>query len=485
MYLNFYGFKEEPFSFTPDPNFLYLSPTHKEALSAMTTVIRERLGTITITGEAGTGKTTLIYTLLKNLDKNIRTSFIFNPRLSFEDLLKSILRDLEIPANETGLYGLMQMLNLYLKERLPFDETVVIIIDEAQDMDMEVLEGINRLSKRETPASKLLQIILVGQPELEKNLDSPGLQEFKKRIAIRSQISPLSYAETKGYIDHRLKIVGSASSKVFTPEAIDLICKNAEGIPRVINQFCDHAFLTGYALSVPKINAQVIKEVLVEIAPLLSSRTKYFPYIKTVYLPFCFLGLVVLGLGFFYLINRDWDPKNLPEKASAPRVEPPPAVEKPKEALLIEVPPAKQDWRIVKVQEGWNLSMLAKQYYQSADRLFLDFLLEANPQITDANIIHVNDEIKILRITEEMLLIPAGDRMYKIHLGTFNHPRFLKNFEHQDDLKGKKLQAVPRRVSPQETWYRIVAGDFANREEGIEVIRGLKGKGLLKSIFLD
>ena len=182
MYLNFFGFTEEPFSFTPDPNFLYLSPSHKKALSSMTTVIKEKLGTITITGEVGTGKTTLIYTLLKNLDKNIRTSFIFNPKLSFEDLLKSILRDLEIPAKETGLYALMQMLNLYLKERLPFDETFVIIIDEAQNMDMEVLEGINRLSKRETPASKLLQIILVGQPELEKNLDSPDCGNSKKGL---------------------------------------------------------------------------------------------------------------------------------------------------------------------------------------------------------------------------------------------------------------------------------------------------------------
>ncbi|MBP1718815.1 MAG: ATPase [Deltaproteobacteria bacterium] len=478
MYLNFYGFKEEPFSFTPDPNFLYLSPTHKEALSAMTTVIRERLGTITITGEAGTGKTTLIYTLLKNLDKSIRTSFIFNPKLSFEDLLKSILRDLEIPVKETGLYALMQMLNLYLKERLPFDETFVIIIDEAQNMDMEVLEGINRIGKRETPASKLLQIILVGQPELEKNLDSPGLREFKKRIVMRSQISPLTQTETKGYIDHRLRIVGSASSRVFAPEAIELICKHSKGIPRVINQFCDHSFLAGFALSARQIDAKIVKDVMVDMAPIISSR-RYFPFIKTVYLPFAFLGLVVLGVGFFYLINRDWSSRPLPKQPPAVKMESPPAKERADVSSVKVVPPAEPDWKVVKVKSGASLSTLAQQYYQSADRLFLDLLLEANPQITDANIIHVNDEIKVPRITEEMLLIPAGDRMYKIHLGTFNHPRFLKNFEHRDDLKGKKLQAIPRRVSPKETWYRIVAGNFANREEGIEVIRGLKGKGLL------
>ncbi len=479
MYLNFYGFKEEPFSFTPDPNFLYLSPSHKEALSSMITVIRERLGTITITGEVGTGKTTLIYTLLKNLDKKIKTSFIFNPRLSFEDFLKSILRDLGIPVKETGLYALMQMFNLYLKERLPFDETVAIIIDEAQNMDMEVLEGVNRLSKRETPASKLLQIILVGQPELEKNLDSPGLREFKKRIAIRSQISPLTYAETKGYIDHRLRIAGSAISRVFASEAINLICKNANGIPRVINQFCDHAFLTGYALSITKIDAKIVKEVMVEISPVISSRNKYFPYIKTAYLPVAFLGFVVLGVGIFYLINRDWSYRPPPKEPPAVKMGYPPGEKRAEESPLKAISASQTDWKFVKVKEGWNLSALAQQYYQSTDLYFLDLLLEFNPQITNANLIHVNDEIKIPRVKEEILLIPSIDRTYKIHLGTFKHPKLPKNLENHPSLKGKILQIIPRKVSPQETWYRIFVGSFVNMEEGLKVIRTLKTMGLL------
>ena len=482
MYLNFFGFTEDPFSLSPDPNFLYLSPSHKEALSSMVSVIRDRLGTITITGDVGTGKTTLIYALLKNIDKNIQTAFIFNPRISFADLLKSVLRDLGIAVKETRPYALMQMLNLYLKERLPLDETVVIIIDEAQSMDMEVLEGVNRLSKRETPASKLLQIILVGQPELEKNLDSPGLREFKKRIAIRRQISPLTSLETKAYIDHRLKIVGSGSSKVFTREAIDIISKHADGIPRIINQFCDHAFLEGYALSIPKIDAKIIKGVIAEMSPVISSRNKYFPYIKTAYLPICFLGLVAFGLGFFYLINRDWSQKELPGKPFVDKMKIPSAGERAKDSLLTSVPAPKEDWKIVKVKAGWTLSTLAKQYYRSTDLSFLDLLLEANPQITNANIIYVNDEIKIPRVVEEAFLIPSGDRTYKIHLGTFKHPRFLKNFENQAALEGKKLQVIPRRVSPQQTWYRIVAGNFANKEEGLEAIRMLKRKGVLPAL---
>ena len=479
MYLNFFGFAEEPFSFTPDPHFLYLSPSHKEALSAMNSVIRERLGTITITGEPGTGKTTLIYTLLENLGQNVKTAFIFNPRLSFEDLLKSILRDLGVPVMETNLYLLLQMFNLYLKERQPFDETVAIIIDEAQNMGMEVLEGVNRLAKRETPASKLLQIILVGQPELEKNLDSPGLREFKKRIAVRRQISPLSPAETKGYIDHRLKIAGSGSSKVFTPAAIELICKYANGIPRVINQLCDHAFLTGYALSTKIIDPKIVKEVMIEMSSVISSRSKPFPYLKPIYLPIYFLILVAFGLGFLHFIDRDWNQNILSNPAPVSKMATPSLGEKAGGSFLKDISAPKQDWKIVKVKEGWNLSALAQQYYQSSDLNLLDLLLEANPQITDANIIHVNDEIRIPRVTEGAFLIPSADRTYKIHLGTFKHPRFLKNFENQPALKGKKFEVVPRKVSPQGTWYRIIAGDFANKEEALKVVRMLQTKKLM------
>jgi len=483
MYLDFFGFTEEPFSFSPDPHFLFLSPSHKEALSAMNSVIRDRLGTITITGEPGTGKTTLLYTLLENLDKNIKTAFIFNPKLSFEDLLKSILRDFGVPVRDTHLYALLQTFNLYLKERHPLDETVVIIIDEAQSMNMEVLEGVNRLGKRETPASKLLQIILVGQPELEKNLDSPGLQEFKKRIAVRRQISPLSPAETKGYIDHRLKIAGSGSSKVFTPAAIELICKHAGGIPRVINQLCDHAFLTGYALSTQKIDAKIVKDVMIELSSVISSRSKLFPYIKPIYLPICFIGLVAFGLGFLYFIDRDWNQNNLSQAPPVSKMETPSLKKIADDSFLKDTPKdisaSKQVWKIVKVKAGWSLSTLTQQYYQSMDLYLLDLVLEANPQITDADSIQVNDEIRLPRITEEAFLIPSADRTFKIHLGTFNHPRFLKKFENQPALKGKKFEVVPRKVSPQGTWYRIVAGDFADKEEALKVIRMLKAKKLM------
>jgi len=484
MYLNFFGFSEEPFRIAPDPHFLYLSRSHSEVLSSMISVIRERIGIITITGEVGTGKTTLIYTLLKDLDEKVKTAFVFNPKVGLEDLLKTILRELGEPVAADHLYALMQIFNLYLKERLPFDETVAIIIDEAQTMDTEVLEGVNRLSKRGTPASKLLQIILVGQPELEENLDSAALKEFKKRIAIRRQIHPLSHAESKSYIDHRLKIVGSSSSKVFTSEAVELICKYASGIPRVINQVCDKAFLTGYALSIPKIDSKIVKETIRDMSSLIPRRTIRFPDIKPIYKIISFLGLVVLGLGFFYLINQDWNQK-IPLKEPLVykyKIDDARLAVKAKNSPLKDHIVKEREGKIVKVQKGWTLSLLAQRYYQSTDLTFLDLILEANPQITNANIIYINDEIKIPGVTEESLLIQSPEHKYKIYIGTFKSPQLSKEYENLSALKGKKLRVLPRKVSQKETWYRFFAENFETKEKGIEAIRILKGKGLLPAL---
>ena len=482
MHLKFFGFSEEPFNLTPDPDFLYLSLSHKEALSLMISTVKKRLGTITITGEVGTGKTTLVYTLLKDLDKNIKVAFVFSPRLSLEDLLTTILIDLGVPVAETKLYAPLQMFNLYLKERLPLDETVVIVIDEAQEMDMKVLERLNRLSKWEPAASKLLQIILVGQPELEKDLDSPGLIEFKKRIAVRRQLSSLTPAETKSYIDHRLRKAGSSSSKVFTPQAVELICKYSEGIPRVINQLCDHSFLMGYALSIPKIDARTVRDVIHSNPHWFSRRRIRFPEIRPMHAIISFLGLAGLFLGLIHLMNPDWNFKILPQEKRVYKVHISQLQASAKTHPAKDYPLKEERAQFVKMQEGWCLSTLTRRYYQSIHLTFKDLILEANPQITNANVIQVNDEIKIPMVMEESFLIPFSDQTYQIHLGTFDSPKFLKDFENQPALKGKKLQIVLRKVSPDEIWYRIIAGDYANKEEGLGVIRILEGKGLLPAL---
>lgn len=263
MYNEFYGFSEAPFNISPDPNFLYQTPDHREALSSMIYGIVERKGFITITGEVGTGKTTLIYALLKNLQEKVKTVFIFHTHFTFKQLLKNILQELELPTVGEGEVDLLRQLNEYLIERLSKGENLAIIIDEAQNLSKEVMEGLRMLSNLETPKSKLLQIVLVGQPELEAKLDSPDLRQLKQRIEIRRRIRPLSPEECRKYIDHRLNLVGSSSVKVFTPEALSLICAYGKGIPRTINIICDNALLIGYAVSRRIIDADdIVKEVI-------------------------------------------------------------------------------------------------------------------------------------------------------------------------------------------------------------------------------
>ncbi len=226
--------------------------------------IKERKGIITITGDVGTGKTTLIYALLKDLSDKIKTAFIFNPRLTFKQLLKAILEELKVPVAGESTYTLLYKFNLYLKERMASDETVVIIIDEAQNLRNRVLQDFVRLYQQDTPELKLVQTLLVGQLELEANLDSEELLPLKHRINIQHRINPLDREESKGYIDHRLRVVGSDSSKIFTPEAIDLICEFSKGIPRMINNICDGALFAGYSASVLKIDAEIVKEAIAD-----------------------------------------------------------------------------------------------------------------------------------------------------------------------------------------------------------------------------
>jgi len=239
MYNKFYGFSEKPFEVIPDPRFLYLTPSHREALDSMIDGIKNRRGFISLTGETGTGKTILIHSLLNRLDVKVKTAYIFHPTITFKELLKTILSELDLEVMEESEPAFLYRLAKYLTQ-MGADETLAIIIDEAQNLPEEVIQKLQIFSNLE---AKTIQVILVGQPEFEDKLNSQGLSQFKQRIRIKRQIRAFSGEESMDYINHRLRLVGKRSSQMFTPKALSMIYSYAQGIPRLINILCDNAFL--------------------------------------------------------------------------------------------------------------------------------------------------------------------------------------------------------------------------------------------------
>ena len=262
MYLTFYGLKEKPFNATPDPKFLYLTPGHREALAQLLYGVQENKGFIVLTGRVGTGKTTLLHTLRQRLNGHTAVSFIFNSRLSFDGLLEYMLEDFGIAKAGASQAQRLIALNNFLVERRRAGQNTVLIIDEAQNLRTSALEQVRLLSNFETPTDKLLQILLVGQPELKAKLRLPELHQLKQRIGLRCNIQPLTPEETRRYIRARLRIAAAPDLRIFTDQAMSRIAEYAGGIPRLVNILCDHCLLFGYADQKRRIDGETVKEAI-------------------------------------------------------------------------------------------------------------------------------------------------------------------------------------------------------------------------------
>lgn len=263
MYEEFYGLKENPFSVTPDPRYLFLGDTHREALARMVYGIQERKGFLLITGEVGTGKTILIRYLVGSLDgyKNgaVKTALIFNPKLTAANFIQFILRDLGVTARGNSKGDYLQDLNEFLLKAYEQGEKVVLIVDEAQGLKPALLEEIRLLSNLETTKSKLLQIILVGQPELKKTLSRREFRQLKQRINLHFHLLPLSEEQTRAYIEKRITVAGGREP-LFTTEAVQEIFRRTKGVPRLINNLCDNALLDGFTADRKIIDETLVKE---------------------------------------------------------------------------------------------------------------------------------------------------------------------------------------------------------------------------------
>jgi general secretion pathway protein A len=265
MYLEHYGFKKHPFKLTADPSFLFPSPQHREALGFLHYGIVARKGFLAITGEVGTGKTTLCRALLSRLDERVKTAFILNSNLTEFQLMHAVIEDFGIPVPGGGRMNLMRALNSFLIEQVREGNNAVLIIDEAQNLSAAQLEQVRMLSNLETAEEKLLQIVLVGQPELRKKLDSKSLLQLRQRIAVRFHLSPLHRGEVACYIGHRLSVAGGDGMVGFDRKAVDLICDYSGGIPRLINMLCDKALLAGFVVGTRSITAKLVRASIKEI----------------------------------------------------------------------------------------------------------------------------------------------------------------------------------------------------------------------------
>ena len=267
MYAQFYGLRESPFALTPDPRYLFMSEPHKEALASAVYGVQERKGFVLILGEVGTGKTTLIRHLLGRFGPNIRSVFVFNPAVSFIELLQLMLRDLELPCPSMRRVEMIDTLNDYLLKEAAAGRYVVVIIDEAQHLSPTVLEEVRMLSNLETARGKLIQILLVGQPELGEKLGRPELRQLRQRISLVAELKPLSYEDTVQYITHRLEVAGREGGGVFSRRALRVIYRASGGIPRLVNVICDKALVLGYGAGASVVKRRIIKEVLKDWKP--------------------------------------------------------------------------------------------------------------------------------------------------------------------------------------------------------------------------
>lgn len=262
MYKKFFGLKENPFNVNPDPRYLYLTKEIEEDLASLMYGIQTRKGFITLIGEVGTGKTTLVHRLLDwSRKSNHKTAYIFNSRMNSSHLFDFILAEFEISCESRSKSRQLMQLNQWLLDRFRAGQTAVLIIDEAQNLTLPVLEEIRLLTNLETATEKLLQIVLSGQPEMEDKLRMPELRQLRQRITLRCKTSPLTREQTHEYVAQRLRVAGANGEPIFVPSSIDNVYKYSQGVPRVVNLLCEHALVSAYADQQRLVEPRIIDDV--------------------------------------------------------------------------------------------------------------------------------------------------------------------------------------------------------------------------------
>jgi type II secretory pathway predicted ATPase ExeA len=514
MYNNYFGFPESPFNVTPDPRFFYTNPVYKEAFAALSYGIEAKKGFIVITGEVGTGKTTLLRKLMRNLGDTIHSVFIFNTLLNFPELLELILHDLGLTPGQPSKVTMIQELNAYLLKQLKDGHVVCVLIDEAQNLSDEALEGLRLLSNLETDQEKLLQIVLMGQPELKTKLDQPGLRQLKQRVAFQGQLAPLKEEETGPYIEFRLRTAGYAGKELFQPDAIQQIAFYSQGIPRLINIICDHALLNAYAESKKLVSAQMIQEVgrdlrlgpevpvaRADTTPVVtvSKDEQEVPFgegsipvrlLQTRPLVRAGVWAAVASLAFIVLASAI-DPQtflrvsvkaleisrhNLGQWAafaSYPHTVSEPIAAGKTVAAKMEAPVVEPTWKQqrILIPPGATISEIASNAYGANSFLALDIIKEFNPQIQNLNRIFPGQDLLIPPLSRETMLRKHADGSYRLILASLSSQSEAERYAHLLNDVGYQVVITPRPVSDNLLLHRVEIDGFKSLAEADHVWR--------------
>ena len=383
MYLNFFNLNKEPFQITPDPSFLYMSPGHKEALASIIYGVEKKKGFVLIIGAVGVGKTTILRAYLERAEKErLRTIYLFNANISYYNLIRYIFRELGIRPDSEEISSMVDQLHRTLINEYREGRNVLLLIDEAQNMPIDTLENLRMLSNLETTTEKLIQIVLCAQPEFEKTLNLDELKQLKQRIAIRTEILPLTWEEGLSYVSHRLKRASDNDAIIFTPYALKAIIRSAKGIPRVINVLCDNSLITAFGYGKKKVGRGVVQEILKDFGMRRSLSARWWPAAALVamlcavslYVAFVPVGPVgPVGRQAAVPVKTVKIPAGGSAQAAADKEKSQPA----EENLLLN--------RVV--EKGDTLAKLIKDVYGHVDSRMIRMVKKANPHIDNENLI--------------------------------------------------------------------------------------------------
>jgi general secretion pathway protein A len=408
MHLDYYELTKEPFSITPDPSFLFLSKSHREAIANIIYGIGMKKGFIVITGKIGVGKTMIARACLARADNEyLKTIYIFNTNITFADLLETICLQLGLQVTTDNISHMLNALHLFLLNEHKAERTVALIIDEAQSVPVETLENLRTLSNLETEDKKLIQIVLIGQPKLDKLLNKPELEHIKQRITMRTTVVALTPKESLAYINHRLAKAGAKDTSIFTKTALNRIVKEAKGIPRIINVLCDNSLITSYGHQQKAVTFKTVEETITDLGG-----QKQHAYLRwqTASLAFAFCLIVMFFVAFRYdyfslpgiqkqniadnkaqPLNKQVVPTSINNPAAATQANSQPAPDQknpqppPRQAVSKAEPEHTKTMVKMKVKQGDSFIQLTKDFYGRTDKELLSFIKSKNPQIQDVH----------------------------------------------------------------------------------------------------